>query len=145
MRAAGFEAVGGSDELDGPFGVVRVIDGDTVDVDVGGESVRVRLLNVDTPERGERGFGEAAEALAELAGEDVYLRYDQGGEPTEDAYGRVLAYLYDDQGGNLNEELVREGWSEYYTDYGDGDFPEGFADAEGEAREEGLGLWSGEP
>lgn len=30
--------------------VIRVIDGDTVDVDLDGEETRVRLLNVDTPE-----------------------------------------------------------------------------------------------
>ena len=56
-------ALGGGDE--DTVVVNRVIDGDTIDVDIDGENTRVRLLNIDTPEIGHN--GEPSECLAEEA------------------------------------------------------------------------------
>ena len=122
--------------------VFNVVDGDTVDVDCGSGRDRVRLLDIDTPERGEPGFHEATEALKEMIGDgDVRLGYEEPGQPSRGTYGRLLAYLYDADGTNLNEQMIRHGWSEYWTKYGEGRFPDEFAAAESEAREDGRGLW----
>ncbi|WP_082605912.1 thermonuclease family protein [Nocardioides sp. Root190] len=68
--------------------VTRVVDGDTVDLD-NGESVR--LLGIDTPERGECGFGPAESALKRLVqGKEVVL---SGGDTDRDRYDRLLRYL----------------------------------------------------
>jgi len=131
------------DELAGPCQATHVVDGDTVDVWCGDGGTRVRLLNVDTPERGRPGFREATEALGEMLGDgDVYLAFEEPGHPKDDRFGRLLAYLIDDDGRNLNEELIREGWSQFYTKYGTGRFAQEFEDAEGEAEHEGVGLWA---
>ena len=69
--------------------VDRVIDGDTL-VLASGE--RVRLLSVDTPERGEPGFEQAKEVLTFLVragGHRVFLQ-----RAGKDRYGRTLAHVY---------------------------------------------------
>jgi endonuclease YncB( thermonuclease family) len=129
-------------ELAGPCAVDRVIDGDTADLRCGAEVERVRLLQVNTPERGRPGYAEAADALRALvAGRDVYLAFERSGVATRGTYGRLLAYLYDADGANLNEQLIRQGFSPYWTRYGPGRFPEAFAEAERDARRHRRGRW----
>lgn len=127
----------------GPCAVARVIDGDTIDVVCGGIPSRVRLLNVDTPERGQPGYEQARSALELLVeNQEVYLDFEKPGEPSRGAYGRLLAYVVSHSGMNLNLELIREGWSPFYTKYGKGRFPESFARAEIDARRGETGLWA---
>lgn len=79
--------------------VVRVIDGDTIDVDLAGEETRVRLLNIDTPETKHpdepvQCLGpEATDFLESLlpVGAEVELEYDI---EREDRYGRTLAGVF---------------------------------------------------
>ncbi len=52
------------------------------------------------------------------------------------------AHLIDDDGRNLNEEMIRGGWGTYYTKYGEGRFPEEFETAEEDAQDEGSGVWA---
>jgi len=124
-------------DLFGPCTVTHVVDGDTVDVACGASGTdRVRLLNIDTPERGEPGYHAASAALAErVAGERVWLAFETPNRPSRGRYGRLLAYLYVD-GRNVNVEMVRAGWSDFYVKYGEGRFPDAFEAAEAAAIEE---------
>jgi micrococcal nuclease len=71
----------------GEYYVERVVDGDTV---VCSRLGKVRLLGIDTPERGEAGFEEARDRLIRLTGGRwVTLYFD---EVVFDKYGRVLGY-----------------------------------------------------
>ncbi|HUT98838.1 MAG TPA: thermonuclease family protein [bacterium] len=71
----------------GEYYVERVVDGDTI---VCGGIGKVRLLGIDTPERGEAGFDEARDRLIRLVGGRwVTLYFD---EVVFDKYGRVLGY-----------------------------------------------------
>lgn len=100
--------------------VVRVVDGDTLDVVVAGARERVRLIGVDTPEthHPREGVGclgpEAAARTAALAPPGSALRLARDAEP-RDAFGRLLAYAWIDADGDgdpetlLNALLVREG------------------------------------
>lgn len=66
-----------------------VHDGDTFRLKNG---VEVRLLGIDTPNRGEEGFREATEALRVfLHDQTIYLEYDRY---QDDKYGRVLAWVW---------------------------------------------------
>lgn len=100
-------------EAGDPATVIRVVDGDTVDVRRGGDEVRVRLLNVDTPEtkhpsKAVQCLGpEATDLLESLLepGDDVVLRYD---EERLDRYDRTLAGVFEDEV-LVNAEIARRG------------------------------------
>ena len=95
------------------YRVVRVVDGDTVIVDMQGEEKRVRLIGVDCPESvhpdKERNvpYGKIASAFtrSQLEGRYVVLTADVS---DTDQYGRLLRYVYLD-GVLFNEVLVRQG------------------------------------
>ena len=114
--------------------VIRIVDGDTLRVWYQDEDQPVRLLRVDTPERGERGYREATEALTELIqGGEVRLEFES---QKRDSFGRLLCYVFVHEL-NVNVEMVRRGWSEFYTKHGEGKFAGAFTEAEQEAREAG--------
>lgn len=83
--------------------VSRVIDGDTVEL-ASGE--RVRLLGIDTPERGECHFDTASDAMAGLVlGERVTLTRDGD---DRDHYDRLLRYI-DVGSADAGLTLIQEG------------------------------------
>ncbi|MFN0133580.1 MAG: thermonuclease family protein [Phycisphaerales bacterium] len=124
---------------------IKFIDGDTLVVSgVGGAGTeeKIRLLAIDTPERGQRWYAEAGTALSELvAKRSIALEYETPGKLERDKYGRVLAYLIVD-GQNVNVEMVRRGWTAYVTKYDDDRFAKDFVTAEEEARAAHRGIWS---
>src|SRR5919199_5418105 len=93
VAATAYGAPSGAFRLRGT--VTHVVDGDTVDVRLtSGRSERIRLIGIDTPERGECGAGQAtgyARSLTE--GRATVLRGDAT-QATRDRYGRLLAYVW---------------------------------------------------
>lgn len=88
--------------------IIRWIDGDTVDVDIDlGLRIRsvqrLRLLGVDTPERGEPGYNEATQYCATRCppGSTVELQTEKG-----DSFGRWLTRVFTPDGGDLSMELL---------------------------------------
>jgi len=116
--------------------VTRVIDGDTVELDNG---ERLRLIGIDTPERGRPYFEEAKAKLTELVeGRQVELEKDLS---ERDRYGRLLRYIW--LGGVfINVEMVQLGYANSYTYPPDVKYQEEILAAEREARERQLGLWA---
>lgn len=138
---ASYEAV--RRDLVGPCRVVHVVDGDTLDVECRAFSDQVRMLRIDTPEAGQRGHSEARAALLDLVqGRDVFLLFEERDVRQRGNYGRLLAYVYADDR-NVNVEMVRRGWSTFWTKFGEGRFADAFAAAEREAKQAERGLWSG--
>lgn len=89
--------------------VTAVIDGDTIEVNMGGNIVRVRYIGINTAESNEPCGSEATQANAALvAGQTVRMVKDVS---ETDQFGRLLRYVYV---GNtfVNGELVRQGWAE---------------------------------
>jgi len=85
----------------------HVVDGDTIDVEGVG---RIRLVGVNTPERGQPGYWEAKDFVEKMClGKTVYLDIDDA--KNYDKYGRILAVVYVDDM-NLNAELLRRGYAE---------------------------------
>ena len=134
-----------------PPGVVaveleRVIDGDTIVVRLGSASEWVRLIGIDTPERGEPWAGEATEHTAVLlSGGAVYVEADTR---ERDRFGSVLRYVWvrDDVGRwtMVNLALVEEGLAEATPFPPDVKHAERLQAAEDAARAAGRGIWSGE-
>ena len=96
--------------LPAPLVVVEVVDGDTVDLSDGR---RVRLLGIDTPERGECGYVEATEfARTTLLDRPVQVTTDPTQDVT-DQYGRALLYL--DAPQDYSTAATGAGWAESYV------------------------------
>jgi len=96
------------------YPVTRIIDGDTIVV----ENITVRLLGIDTPEKGDAGFVEASEYLSELLDDElVYLEYDTI-QPKFDRYGRTLAFVYRSSDNLfINAEIIRAGMGMVFEEY----------------------------
>ena len=97
--------------------VTRIVDGDTLEVRVGRRVVAVRMLGIDTPERGRCGADDATANLARLApvGSRVDLVSDRT-QAAEDRYGRLLRYVAR-RGGHqdLSYRQAHDGWTKRYV------------------------------
>lgn len=130
--------------------VARVVDGDTIVLDRGGDPETVRLVGVDTPETVDprkpvQRYGREASAFLSnlLRGEEVYVAYERPGHA--DKYGRSLAHIYRAPDGLwVNLELVRQGYAQVYT--GEAfEHIDLFLAYQRRAREAEKGLWGPEP
>ncbi|MER7108749.1 thermonuclease family protein [Streptomyces sp. NPDC000229] len=133
----------------GPI-VLRVIDGDTLEVRGTGRVVpdgaiaRVRLLEIDTPERGECFSREAAARTAELIPPGTRLRSERDVE-LKDRFGRYLLYVWNQQGVFVNESLVRSGHATSVLFEPNDKYWKTMTGAQAAARQAGAGLWSACP
>lgn len=102
-------ASGGSNPSGDDAVVTRIIDGDTIDVNLNGQEVRVRYVGVNTPERDEVCYDMAKEAnRVFVEGKTVRLVRDSS---NTDQYGRLLRYIYVN-GAFVNASLVQQGFAE---------------------------------
>lgn len=128
--------------------VIKVIDGDTIEVDIVGETYKVRYIGVDTPETKhpekpvEWMGAEAAAKNEELVGGKVVGLEKDVSET--DKYGRLLRYVWI---GELmvNAELVRLGLAKVSTYPPDVNYADLFLELQREAREAKRGLWGATP
>jgi endonuclease YncB( thermonuclease family) len=125
--------------------VTRVIDGDTIEVDIAGTIYKVRYTGIDTPELDDKRpeFCALAQKATRynrqlVAGKNVRLEKDVS---ETDKYGRLLRYVYV---GDIfiNAELVRQGlaWAKAYPP--DTKYQDTLEKAEAEARQDKKGLWA---
>ncbi len=129
------------------YPVIRVVDGDTISILYHGKPEKIRLLNVDTPEsvhpdasrNSVMGKKASDYTRRRLSGQSVSLEFENR---KRGKYGRLLAYVI--LGGeNYNLELVREGWSPYYTKYGNSDvYHEQFTTAQHRAKIGRVNIWN---
>jgi len=124
--------------------VTRVVDGDTIHVQLGGRVEKVRYIGVNTPEihhpsKGEEPGGRAAAEMNRrlVAGKRVRLELDV---QTRDRHGRLLAYVWVGDA-MVNAELVRLGYAQVMTIPPNVKHQELFTKLQREAREAGRGLW----
>lgn len=111
--------------------VVRVVDGDTIDVTIDGQPYTIRYVGINTPERDEPCYLEAKQANARMVeGQVVTLTKDTS---ETDRYGRLLRYIY---AGNtfVNAELVKQGYAEVVLYEPDDAYFDQFRQYENEAR-----------
>ncbi len=128
--------------------VTNVVDGDTIDVAMNGETVRIRLIGADTPEtvhpsKPVECFGKEASAVTKekLLNQMVKLESD----PTQgdkDNYDRLLRYVILADGTNFNKWLIDEGYAFEYTYNIPYAYQEAFMQAETDAENGKAGLWA---
>ncbi len=127
--------------------VTKVIDGDTIEANIGGRLTLVRFIGIDTPEKlggflPAECFGDAASEYARRLippGTLLYLEQDQ---ELYDRYDRLLAYVHRAVDGlHVNHELVRSGYAEAKTYGSNSSYAELYKIAADSARTAGLGFW----
>ncbi|MBW8016519.1 MAG: hypothetical protein FVQ82_10050 [Planctomycetes bacterium] len=131
------------------FKVVKVVDGDTLDIDIPDgkyDTTRVRLLGVDTPETKKRGeavmfFGPEASAFVEevALGQDVTVIIDTVSD-VRDKYDRLLGYIRFADKTILNEEIIKQGYGYADLRFKHGDY-EKYLKMQDEAIDAKAGLW----
>lgn len=131
-----------------PVELYRVVDGDTVHViNANGETLKLRLLLIDTPEtvhpnKPVEPFGpEASARLTEFltTANQLHIEYDDGDQT--DHYGRHLVYIYAD-GINAQEVLLEEGLARVGYVYEQQRHLDIFRAREQYAKDNMLGIWS---
>jgi micrococcal nuclease len=125
--------------------VTRVVDGDTIVVNIQGKDYKLRYIGMDTPEtvnpdKPVQFMGKEASRknLELVGGKTVTLEKDIS---ETDRYGRLLRYVWVD-GLMVNAELVRLGYAHAYTYPPDIKYQDVFRTLEKEARENRRGLWA---
>jgi endonuclease YncB( thermonuclease family) len=127
--------------------VNEVTDGDTIKIyDGSGNITTVRLLGIDTPETKDpredvQCFGVEAYKKTKALVEGKFVKLES--DPTQqdkDAYGRLLRFVYSEDGSFVNELLVQEGYAFSYREYPTQNL-ERFNELERLAREQNKGLW----
>lgn len=128
--------------------LTRVVDGDTIAVEIDGREERVRYIGVDTPETVKPGapvecYGPAARRLnARLVGDrgsKLTLRFDR---ELRDRYDRLLAYVYRAEDGTfVNARLLAAGAAQTLSIAPNTAYKARFDQLEHAARAAGRGLW----
>ena len=94
----------------------KIYDGDTIGAVVDGHFEKIRLIGIDAPEMEQRPWGrkakECIEALIRASASKVSLEYDM---ERRDKYGRILAYIWTQDGKMMNEEMLRKGCAVLFT------------------------------
>mgnify|MGYP001566397844 CR=1 FL=1 len=155
------------------YPITKVVDGDTIAIEINGKNTTIRLIGLDTPEtvdprsslRSRSYYGgvgqapvqcfgrEASEKAKEvLTGKRVRLETDAS-QGERDKYGRLLAYVFLEDGTLFNQLMISDGYGHEYTynpSTGADTYPIGlpykyqkeFKEAERMARENQKGLWA---
>lgn len=132
----------------GMYRVASVSDGDTIKVEIVGKTETVRLIGIDTPETNDprtevQCFGAVASNKAKELLDSNLVRLEADGQSDDrDRYGRLLRYVYLENGTHINQYMVENGYAFAYTLFPNSKL-ENFRQWESEARANNRGLWSG--
>lgn len=139
--------------------IVKIIDGDTYKVSYNGKTENIRLIGIDTPEsranskakKDAKKTGVNVKAITTLGkqatqyiksliepGDQIKIEFDV---QERDRYGRILGYVYLEDGTFLNEKIIREGYAQVMTVPPNVKYQDKFLIAQQEARDNNRGLW----
>ncbi len=129
------------------YKVIKVIDGDTLDVAIDGKVERLRLIGINTPETVDPrkpvecfGIEASNKAKATLAGKQVSLEIDST-QGERDKYDRLLRYVFLEDGTNFNLKMIKDGYAYEYTYDLPYKYQQQFKSAQREAELNKRGLW----
>ncbi|MBI4097443.1 MAG: thermonuclease family protein [Candidatus Levybacteria bacterium] len=137
-----------ANEEDKGYKVIKVVDGDTIDINIEGKTERLRLIGIDTPEtvdprKSVQCFGREASGKAkELLGSQFVILESDESQGERDKYKRLLRYVFLPDGTNFNLFMIAEGYAHEYTYDEPYKYQAEFKQAEIDARNQNKGLWS---
>lgn len=129
------------------YEVVKVVDGDTLTLNMGGKTETLRLIGMDTPETVDprkpvQCFAKEASAKAKemLMEKKVKIEADPS-QGERDKYDRLLRYIFFEDGTSYNKLMIEEGYAHEYTYNTPYKYQSEFKAAEKSARENKRGFW----
>ena len=146
-RVAAAQQITADGEL---YKVTSITDGDTIKVDINGAIETIRFIGIDTPETKDPGkpvkcFGKEASSKMQslVQSKSVRLAADPS-QDDRDKYGRLLRFVFLEDGRNVGYEMIKVGYAHEYTYDKVYQYHTQFKAAESAARDSLLGLWSAE-
>lgn len=124
--------------------VTKIVDGDTIHATVDGKSEKIRFIGVDTPEpdKGQCYSDESTAKVREyLNAKNVRLEADPS-QADRDQFGRLLRYVYLEDGTFINRELVALGFARELTVGKAYQYQADFIKAQADAKAGAKGLWA---
>jgi micrococcal nuclease len=128
--------------------VLKVVDGDTISVDIDGQSETIRIIGINTPETVDprkevECFGKEAsdEAKSLLEGKYVSLGVD-GTQENRDKYNRLLRYVYLADGHDYGKYMIENGYAYEYTYQIPYEHQSDYRNVEDKAQAGKEGLWN---
>ncbi|MFT6841821.1 MAG: micrococcal nuclease [Psychroserpens sp.] len=117
--------------------IIRILDGDTVEILYNQLPIKLRLEHIDAPEkRGKQPYGNKAKLiLSDLCFGQMVKIHTEGGF---DRNGRLIGVIYNYAGLNVNKEMVRLGLAWHFKKYSEDN---SYDFLEQEARNGKIGLW----
>ena len=130
------------------YPVLKVVDGDTIDIGIDGKTERLRLIGINTPEivdprKPVECFGREASDNAHklLDGAEVKIAADPT-QDDKDIYGRLLRYVWRADGLFYNLEAIKDGFAYEYTYQLPYIYQKDFKAAQKYAQDNSLGFWA---
>ena len=118
--------------------VIKIVDGDTIDVALDSGPIRIRMQGIDAPERGQPMSGDATELLRDLVDEKEVELLPSG----QYSFERMIARVYLGET-DVNAEMIRRGLAmaerRFLREFDDG---ESYCEFEHDARSARLGIWA---
>lgn len=116
--------------------VLRIIDGDTIDVEHNYKVFRIRVQGIDAPESNQPFGWEAHKFLHELIGnKSVYISTSNTGK-----YGREISKILDKDFNDISHIMIKKGYA--WADFENNKFDPEIKNMQEKAQKEKLGLWA---
>lgn len=135
------ESVQGLEIPQNLYKVLKVIDGDTIDIEINGKKENIRLIGIDAPESGQCFGNESTSKAHKLLSSQVIVLEKDPSQDERDRYGRLLGYIFLSDGTNIQELMIREGFVREYTYSKPYKYQSLFKNAQVEAQNNKRGLW----
>ncbi len=130
------------------YQVVSITDGDTIKVSIDGKTETIRLIGLDTPETKDprkpvQCFGKEASSKMQSFVQSKQVRLiEDTTQDSRDKYGRLLKYVFLEDGRNVAYEMIKEGYAHEYTYSLPYKYQSQFKSALQYAKDNSKGLWS---
>lgn len=128
--------------------VIRVVDGDTVKVDINGVQGTIRIIGINTPETVDprkpvECFGKEASTKAHelLDNQTVSLEVDTT-QGERDKYGRLLRFIFLSNGTDFGKQMIADGYAYEYTYSTPYIYQQDYKTAQSVAENAKRGLWA---
>jgi endonuclease YncB( thermonuclease family) len=128
--------------------VTKVVDGDTIHMEIDGDIYKIRMIGIDTPETKDprkpvQCYGEEASNYARslLEGKVAVIELDPS-QGWTDKYGRILAYVWTETDDLYNWMAIYNGYAFEYTYSVPYAYQADFKGAQNHARQNSVGLWA---